>query len=270
MFNNAGGSMLVPPPSFGTNGTVKSWFNPAFNTTSTGVANTVYDLLERYNAVAYWKGTAITPSVNPVFQNNLNGRPALVVSCPSTMSVASSGTDPCNYWQRTDFSPAVISNFTYFVVGSTTKSISILSNSGSGAGAIGGIHNFIILPWHRDTNNGVGLSIGTNGASVIAHGSGFLPPACNYGITLGTGVHIFAVRVSSNTPSIFIDGTTQTRVGVAFTQGNSYAGPAVSSPFYGAFNGNIGEFLIYDKALSNTDLLTVFRYFAGRYRVTLV
>jgi hypothetical protein len=128
----------------------------------------------------------------------------------------------------------------------------------------------IIMPWHRGTNNGVGLSIGTNGAVVIAHGSGFFPPGCNYTISLGTTPHIFAVRVTANTPSIFIDGLTQTRVGVAFTQGVSYAGAAVSCSFYGSFNGTIGEYFIYDKALSNTDLLTVFQHLAGRYRITLV
>jgi autotransporter-associated beta strand protein len=69
---------------------------------------------------------------------------------------------------------------------------------------------FVINPFHGGPNAGVGLSVGTNGLTVIEHGGNYRPALYNLNTTLGTSVwtHV-ALVYDGKQPRLYLNGARQ-------------------------------------------------------------
>lgn len=103
---------------------------------------------------------------------------------------------------------------------------------------------------------GLGLSLGTNGISVYEHAAGYMPAVAVYTNNIGTGWNHIMVTYENQTASIYLNGikvrtgVQSGKIGMAPTQiGNGY---------YGAFTGSMDEINMWNKALTNSEVLDLY------------
>jgi len=111
---------------------------------------------------------------------------------------------------------------------------------------------------------GSGVSMGTNGISVYEHDAYFMPALAVYRGGLGRDPVVAVVRYESKQPSIFLNGTLA-RKGLTSPRPAVQASREIGSGAYGAFEGALGEVLVYDSALSDADRSAVEAYLGRKY-----
>ena len=125
--------------------------------------------------------------------------------------------------------------------------ITLPSQSSSGTNGTSGQH-YLFGANHESSNAGAGLSVGTNGIFVTAHGDSYMPPLAVYSGDIGTGWHHVAVVFNIRTPYIYLDGNlVQTG---ATSQRTTYSPTSVGSGSYGSFYGAVDDVRIIGSALS--------------------
>ena len=142
----------------------------------------------------------------------------------------------------------LISNFTYEFDAKPTTTTTIYSD---GAWALNGSHNFIIFELNtgnNTTNAGIGLTLGTNGASAIAHAGGYYYALLNYNGDLSSQ-HRYRFTVKNNVPYLYIDGT-------LIASGIEPVSPIITlvnystigTGSYGSYKGWANNFVLYSTA----------------------
>ena len=125
------------------------------------------------------------------------------------------------------------------------------SQSSSGTNGTSGQH-YLFGANHESSNAGAGLSVGTNGIFVTAHGDSYMPPLAVYSGDIGTGWHHVAVVFNSRTPYIYLDGNlVQTG---ATSQRTTYSPTSVGSGSYGSFYGAVDDVRIIGSALTSEQI----------------
>lgn len=136
--------------------------------------------------------------------------------------------------------------------------------SSSGVGGIAGQHWLFGARHGGDLDGGAGVSVGTNGISVYEHGSFYMPALAVLNAPVGPGFSVVSINYANKQPSIALQGTVA-RTGLASPRRNVMAPVEIGSGVYGAFNGEIAEILIYDRALSDGERRSVEEYLAQKY-----
>ena len=130
--------------------------------------------------------------------------------------------------------------------------ITLPSQSSSGTNGTSGQH-YLFGANHEGGNAGAGLSVGTNGIFVTAHGDGYMPPLAVYSGSLGTDWHHVAVVFNSRTPYIYLDGVL-VQTGSASSR-TTYSPTAVGNGSYGSFYGTLDDVRIIGSALSAQEVM---------------
>ena len=154
---------------------------------------------------------------------------------------------PTNYTKYSD-------NFTLmaWVRVASGYTITLPSQSSSGTNGTSGQH-YLFGANHEGGNAGAGLSVGTNGIFVTAHGDSYMPPLAVYSGDIGTGWHHIAVVFNSRTPYIYLDGVL-VKTGSA-SQRTTYSPVNIGSGSYGSFYGSFDDVRIIGSALSASEVM---------------
>ena len=131
------------------------------------------------------------------------------------------------------------------------------SESTSGTSGTAG-QRYAIFPNNgRFAAAGAGVSVGTNGISVFEHASLYLPSVLVYDVAITNWVHV-GVVYSNQQPSLYLNGSL-VRIGLASTHASSPSTCLGENGLnYGYYAGLLDEVSIYDRALSATEVLSIY------------
>ena len=129
--------------------------------------------------------------------------------------------------------------------------------------------SYAIFPSYGGYNAeaGVGMSVGTNGISVVEHAPYYLSSMLNYTNILTGWVHI-AVVYSNKQPTLYVNGI-NVATGITSTRtfvypSKDFGGSAVSPwDTYGSYAGLLDEISIYNRALTPTEIAAIYNASAG-------
>ena len=147
-------------------------------------------------------------------------------------------------------------NFTIEVWCRPTSTIAIASESTSGLGALSG-QKFIVgptLPPNYATASGAGLSIGTNGLSVVEHSDTYIPSLLSYNTTISSFTQI-VITYTNKQPRAYINGNL-VRTGLTSLKGSVYLMlGSIGGMYYGYFAGGLANIKYYNRALSASEVI---------------
>jgi hypothetical protein len=138
----------------------------------------------------------------------------------------------------------------------------------AGAGGVGGVsgQHYLFGATHGgDYNGGAGLSVGTNGASVYEHGSGYMP-ALAVVSALNPGFMVVSVNYSNKQPFLAVQGILA--AGAASPRALVTAPTDIGSGAYGALAGAVAEILVFDRTLAVPELRGVEEHLRAKYGLT--
>jgi hypothetical protein len=137
------------------------------------------------------------------------------------------------------------------------------TNSGTGGLGIG---EFAVFPTHGGSfgggdHAGAGVSVGTNGISVVEHAGFYLPTLLVFDTAIADWTHV-AIVYSNGRPSLYLNGT-HVRTGL---QSARIVHPSTSlSTDLGRYRGSLDDFRIWDHARSAEEIAADFeRRLSGR------
>src|SRR5262245_56271556 len=142
--------------------------------------------------------------------------------------------------------PPGTNNFCPFAVFRTSQAHETDPESNGGVGGVSGQHYLFGARHGGDVNAGVGGSVGTNGVSVYEHGSGYMPALAVYQGELSSGPTVLTVTYNAKQPAIDLRALV-VRTGVRSARTEVTAPVEIGSGAYGAFGGDVGEVLVYNR-----------------------
>lgn len=167
-------------------------------------------------------------------------------------------------------------NFTILVVAQTSVSEEIDTEDASGIGGDFGEQYVLAGRVLDDTIGNAGISMGTNGVSVYEYqrtssGPDLVPPEAVFDVTAKTNppiasAAIISVVYANRQPLLYLNGTL-VRTGLQSTRPTVITPTEIGGDAYGYFNGDIAEVLIFDRILSNEELLAAENYLNNKYMV---
>jgi hypothetical protein len=167
----------------------------------------------------------------------LGGRPALRFD----------GTNDVLYLPA---SPAA-NNFTIIAVARPTAGHEIDPQGAAGVGGVSGQRYLFGAQHGGDFNGGSGLSLGTNGASIYEHGSGYMPALAVLATPIAS-LAIVSVHYSNKQPTLTVNGTLSSP-GAISPRATVTAPVELGAGAYGAFAGDVAEILIFDRTLTEAE-----------------
>lgn len=162
-------------------------------------------------------------------------------------------------------------NFTIFVVAATGAPHEIDIESSLGFGGDSGEHYVLAGRPSDGTATSAELSMGTNGVSIYEYqptsiGPDVVAAEAVYAGYLGTGAQIMSAVYTNKQPLIYLNGTL-VRTGLASPRAFVVTPQEIGGDPYGYFQGDVAEIMIFNRQLSNAELLTVGNYLNGKYAV---
>lgn len=116
-------------------------------------------------------------------------------------------------------------------------------------------------------NAGMGVSAGTNGVSIYEHGDGYMPALAVLGTSL-PGFQVVTLQYSNKTPRIYWQGNLTT-TGLTSPRALVSAPTSLGSGAYGSWSGDLAELLVFDRSLSEAQVLGLQRYLSESYGIPL-
>ena len=134
-----------------------------------------------------------------------------------------------------------------------------MSETGSGDDLGSWSGNYILFPRNSQSDAGFGVKVGMDGISVMGHGDFYLQEQLGYSANIGTGWNHIAVSVSSEgTIGIYLNGVC-VKTGTKPSSRKSVFVPEVGGGPYGYYTGCIDELLVFDKALDEDTIASIYR-----------
>jgi len=145
----------------------------------------------------------------------------------------------------------------------------LMQPEGGGWGIAG--QSYAVFPEYGDQTGGAGagVSVGTNGVSVLEHAAGYLPSLLSYTNPIFGWTHI-AVVYANKQPTLYVNGV-NVRTGLTSTEAFVFPGKNLGSSYgsseghsyttYGPYQGLLDEVSIYDRALGADEIAAI--YHAG-------
>lgn len=140
--------------------------------------------------------------------------------------------------------------------------------STSGVGGTTGQRYFFGATHGGATASGMGISMGTNGMSVYEHGDGYMPALASMAGSFGSAYQVLGVRYRNKTPDLFWQGILAS-AGLQSPRSSVSAPTTLGSGAYGAWPGELSELLLYNRSLTDSEMLGLQRYLAEAYRLPL-
>ena len=162
-------------------------------------------------------------------------------------------------------SVAAQNNFTLIVVARSSVSHEVDAQEAVGVGGVSGQRYLFGARHGGDYQAGAGLSMGTNGATVYEHGSGYMPSLAVAATSL-PGFAILTVNYSNRQPSLYVQGNLVSS-GFTSARTNVTAPIEIGSGAYGAFRGDLAEILLYDRSLPEHERAAIEQYLGGKYGI---
>lgn len=164
--------------------------------------------------------------------------------------------------------PETAGPFTLFCIAQPLALHEIDSQSPSGVDGTTGQRYLFGAEHGGDYEAGLGVSLGTNGISVYEHGSGYMPALAVLETRFDDGLQVFSVTVNEQQPTIGLNGNPGAQ-GFRSARDRTTAPVRIGLGPYGAFQGRIAEFLLYARALTESERQGVEAYLARRWALTL-
>ena len=101
---------------------------------------------------------------------------------------------------------------------------------------------------------GMGISMGTNGVSVYEHTASYVPALAVYEGSFGTDWNYIAVTYTNKQPRIYVNGIL-VRTGLTSPKTTVYAPKRLGAIAYGWFKGEVSGVRIWDRSLSEVEVL---------------
>ena len=105
-------------------------------------------------------------------------------------------------------------------------------------------------------NSGMGLSVGTNGITVIEHSDGYVPALAVYDKDIGVGWNHIAVTYTDKRPRIYLNGK-RVRTGLVSPKKEVFAPRQLGGRNWGYFEGYVRSVGIWNRALSDAEVLAL-------------
>ena len=124
---------------------------------------------------------------------------------------------------------------------------------------------YVVKPQNMTPSSGTGIAVGTNGAQLIAHGSDYIPILATAGYSFSTSTFYQVVGVwSGNVPYLYINGTLYDS-GCAADR-TAYANMnVIGTADYGYYTGDMSIMRHWNRALSGTEITTLYNFTKTRY-----
>ncbi len=136
---------------------------------------------------------------------------------------------------------AAPNNFTMELWVNPTATRASIGESTAGTGGTSN-QRYAIYTAHGSANAGAGISVGTNGISVLEHGDGYLPALLEWDAPLSGWTHV-AVVYTNKTPSLYVNGNL-VKVGLTSVRPNVYPSVGTGSS-YGYYAGALDNVRIW-------------------------
>ncbi len=136
---------------------------------------------------------------------------------------------------------AAPNNFTMELWVNPTATRAVIGESTSGTGGTSN-QRYAIFSAHGSANAGAGISVGTNGISVLEHGDGYLPALLEWNAPLSGWTHV-AVVYTNKTPSLYVNGNL-VKTGLTSLRPNVYPSVGTGSS-YGYYAGALDNVRIW-------------------------
>lgn len=197
----------------------------------------------------------------------LNGLPALTFD-------GTNDTIAPSFAGYSSNAPSTNNNFTVFLVAQTADTHGIDAQSDSGTAGQSG-QEFVIFPQEGSSVYGcsscvgTGISLGTNGVSFYQNTSGTTSPSAVYSGGDTAVASIVTIVNSSKRPKIYVNGQLKA-TGTVSSFSTVYAGYIIggnalfSSEF---FKGEVGEYIIYNRALVPAEQGSVEKYLGQKWGI---
>jgi hypothetical protein len=150
---------------------------------------------------------------------------------------------------------SVANNFTVTFWANPRSAHEIDPESTAGGGGTAG-QRYVIGPANLgDTGPaGAGVSVGTNGVSVYEHAANYMPPLLSYQGAISGWTHI-AVVYENRKPRLYVNGVL-VKTGLTSPRPKVQIIPAdIGGMVYGHFDGLLDEIMIYNRVLSQSELI---------------
>lgn len=161
--------------------------------------------------------------------------------------------------------PPARDNFTIIVVARPAAGHEIDPPGVAGVGGVSGQRYLFGAQHGGDFNAGAGLSVGTNGASVYEHGSGYMPALAVIAADLRQTA-VITVRYTNRQPDLTVNGTLNSP-GLPSSRLTVNAPVEIGAGAYGAFAGEIFEILIFDRPLADAEARGLEEFLRVKYRL---
>ena len=112
---------------------------------------------------------------------------------------------------------------------------------------------------------GSGIAVGTNGAQLIAHSANYIPilATANYSFSTSTFYQVVGVW-SGNVPYLYINGTLYDS-GCAADRTTYATMGQIGNGYYGAYTGDMSIMRHWNRALSGSEITTLYNFTKTRY-----
>lgn len=164
--------------------------------------------------------------------------------------------------------PFGTNDFSIVFVARGRASHEIDAASTSGVGGTSGQRYFFGANHGGATASGMGISMGTNGMSVYEHGDGYMPALASMAGSFGNAYQVLGVRYRSKTPDLFWQGILAS-AGLTSPRASVSAPTSLGSGAYGAWPGELTELLLFNRPLTDAEMLGLQRFLADAYRLPL-
>ena len=152
---------------------------------------------------------------------------------------------------------ALANTFSYSFWAYPTLSHDIDPESTSGYAGYSG-QRFALSPsWYEAGDVDAAISVATNGVSVYENGDSDFAALLVYSAPITGWTHITVV-FENKRPRLYINGAL-VRTGLTSRQTTVHSTPGyIGGGFYGYYGGNLDDFRVYNRALTNTEVQTVY------------
>jgi len=162
----------------------------------------------------------------------------------------------------------LFNNFSISFIARTFLSFTTSNESTTGTPGISG-KRYIIEPRYAEMANagGWGVALGTNAIEVVEHTADHMPVLLSYSASI-TGFNHFTMVSNDKTPSVYINGNL-VRTGLTSSKNLTtfYLDTNLGGYIYGYNSCNILNYSIYNRALTQQEILQNYNATKGRYGI---
>jgi plastocyanin len=153
---------------------------------------------------------------------------------------------------------ALANTFSYTFWANPSRAHTIDTESTSGYAGYYNTHNFLLDPsWYEAGEVGAGISVATNGVSIYENGDSDFAPVLVYNAPISGWTQITVVYQNKQ-PKLYINGTL-VRTGLTSRQRLVHLTPDyIGGGFYGYYGGSVDDTRIYNRALTDTEITTIY------------